>query len=359
MLRKTIKTITDYITYSASTIQQTDLPRDGVITRIDCEVQLTPSATLVGANLPMGIWHMIDTLRVVGSGGVQYVGMGSGELLGRILHQVNLLDFPGHSFAGPRNITAPNTTYVPIVFRLHFGSRPRTIFDHDNPFDLSAFIPAHRDSSLKIEWGCPANSVVDGTVTVTSAIMKLTVYQVTGTEAEIKEEMARQGCDPTAPMYPLSSTESYSHTGTLSDLSKQFDVPCGNFLRRIGIMVEDATTVPVLASDEITRVGLLLPQTGERLVDRDFSSLLTGENPDGVMLLADEGGSVDTYRQAQTGIAILDLRPHSKDIERGLDLSSFKTGDVKLGVTIATYASGDKSYYWYDMLKQLSGNILG
>lgn len=357
MLRKTVKTITDYITYTASTIQQTDLPRDGVITRIDCEVQLTPSATLVGANLPMGIWHVIDTLRVVGSGGIQYVGMGSGELLGRMIHQFNLVDFPGHAFAGARNITAPNPTYVPIVFRLHFGSRPRSIYDHDNPFDLSAFIPAHRDSSLKIEWGCPANSVVDGTVTITSAVMKLTVYQVTGTEKEIMEEMAAQGCDPTAPMFPLSSTESYSHTGTISDLGKTFDVPTGNYLRRIGIMAEDATAVPVLATDEITRVGLILPQTGERLIDVDFSGLLAANNPDGIMLLADEGSTTDTYRQAQTGIAILDLRPHW-NIEKGFNLTNFKTGDVKLGVTVNTYAAGDKSYLFYDMLSQLKGSIL-
>jgi hypothetical protein len=359
MLKKVIKTQVASIAWVASTIQQADLPRDGVITRIDLEVQITPSATLVGANIPMGVWHMIDTLRVVGGGGMQYVGMGSGKLLGRMIHAFNSMDFPGQSFLGPRNITAPNPTYVPAVFRLHFGSRPRTIFDHDNPFDLSAFIPAHKESSLKVEWGCPANSVLDAAVTITSAVMKITVYQVLGTELEIAEEMASQGCDPMSPVVPQSSVESYNHTGTLSDLSKQFDVPGGNYLRRIGIMADDATATPVLATDEITRVGLIMAQTNERLIDVDFSGLLAGNNPDGVMLLTNEGGAaVDTYRQAQPGIGILDMRPHW-NIERGWNLTGKKAGDVKLGATIGTYVDGDKSYVFYDMLAKLALPIMG
>lgn len=356
-MKKIKKTEIGSLTYSASTQQTADVPRDGVITRIDCEVQVTPSATMVGANLPMGIWHVIDTLRLVGGGGKQYVGLGSGELLGRIIHALNQSDFPEKPFVGARNLTAPNTTYVPVVFRLHFGSRPRDMYGRDNPFDLSAFIPAHRESSLKMEWGCPANSVMDGTVTISAATMKMTVYQILGTSQEIRDEIARQGLDPDSPMTPVSSTESYNHTGTISDLGKQFDIPMGNFLRRIAIMAEDATAVPVLAMDEITRVGLLLPQSGERIIDVDFSSLVTGQMPGGTMQLADEGASVDTYVQNQNGIAILDLRPHGFR-DYGMDTRLLKNGDVKLGVTIGSYASGDKSYIHYDQLEKLTGPIM-
>jgi len=356
-MRKIKKTEIGTLTYGASTVVNADVPRDGVITRIDVEVQVTPSATLVGANLPMGIWHVIDTLRLVGGGGKQYVGMGSGELLGRIIHAHNQYDFPGLPFVGARDLTAPNTTFVPVVFRLHFGSRPRDNYGRDNPFDLSAFLPAHRESSLKMEWGCPANSVVDGTVTITSATMKMTIYQILGTSAEILDEMARQGLDPSMPMSPVSSVESYAHTGAISDLGKQFDIPMGNFLRRITIMAEDATTVPVLSMDEITRVGIILPQSGERIVDMDFSSLVTGQMPGGAMLLADEGGAVDTYLQTQKGIGIIDLRQHGYR-EFGMDTRNLKNGDVKLGVTVGTYAAGDKSYIHYDQLEKISGAIM-
>lgn len=356
-MRKIKKTEVGTLTYSASTVQNADVPRDGVITRIDLEVQVTPSATLVSANLPMGIWHIIDTLRLVGGGGKQYVGMGSGELLGRMIHGLNQYDFPAIPFVGARDIAAPNTTFVPVVFRLHFGSRPHDNYGRDNPFDLSAFVPAHRESSLKMEWGCPANSVVDGTVTVSSATMKMTVYQILGTNQEILDEMVRQGLDPSMPLSPVSSVESYAHTGTISDLGKQFDVPMGNFLRRIAIMAEDATSVPLLAMDEITRVGLILPQSGERIVDVDFSSLVTGQMPGGAMLLADEGGTTDTYLQSQKGIGIIDLRQHGWR-DHGMDTRALKNGDVKLGVTINTYSSGDKSYVHYDQLEKLNGAIM-
>lgn len=356
-MKKIKKTEIGTLAYSASSQVPADVPRDGVITRIDCEVQVTPSATMVGANLPMGIWHIIDTLRLVGGGGKQYIGMGSGELLGRLIHGLNQFDFPGMPFVGARDLTAPNTTFVPVVFRLHFGSRPRDMYGRDNPFDLSAFVPAHRESSLKMEWGCPANSVMDGTVTISAATMKMTVYQILGSSQEIRDEMARQGLDPDSPMSPVSSTESYNHTGAISDLGKQFDIPTGNFLRRIAIMAEDATTVPVLAMDEITRVGLLLPQSGERIVDVDFSSLVTGQMPGGAMLLADEGASVDTYLQTQKGIAILDLRAHGYR-DYGMDTRALKNGDVKLGVTIGTYTSGDKSYIHYDQLEKIVGALM-
>lgn len=357
MLKKVKRTQTKYLTYAASTVVSEDLPRDGVITRIDAEVQVTPSATLVGANLPMGIWHIIDTLRLVGGGGMEYVGMGSGSLLGRMIHGFNQYDFPELPFVGARDITAPNTTFVPVMFRLHFGSKPKNAFGRDNPFDLSAFVPAHRESSLRMEWGCPANTVIDGTVTITSAVMKLTVYMLLGTEQEIREEMVAQGLDPNSPMSPISSVESYVHTGTKSDLGQQFDCPMGGFLRRVGILAQDATAVPVMSMDEITRVGLILAQLNERLIDVDFSALVTGQMPFGAMLLADEGGAVDTYLQTQKGIGILDLRQHGNALY-GMDCRNLKNGDVKLGVTIATYGAGDDSFYFYDRLAKINGPIM-
>lgn len=357
-MKKIVKTQTKTLTYSASTTQSESVERDGVITRIDAEVQVTPSATLVAANLPMGIFHVINTLRLVGGGGTNYFGMGAGELMGRMIHGINRIDYPWLPFVGPRDVTGPNQTFVPVVFRMHFGSRP-TLYGRDNPFDLSAFVPAKRESSLRMEWGCPANSVVDGTVTISSATMKLTIYEILGSDAEIREEMVRQGLDPANPMYPISSAEQYTHTGTKSDLSAQFDVPMDGWLRRIGIMAQDATTVPLLANDEITRVGLIKSDVNERLIDIDFSGLVTGQMPNAAMELADEGSTTDTYLQALKGIGVLDLRQFGESALYGLDCRNKKNGTLKLGMTIGTYASGDDSFVWYDRLSKLNGAIMG
>ena len=114
--------------------------------------------------------------------------------------------------------------------------------------------------------------------------------------------------------------------------------------------------MPLGADDEVTRVGLILPFTGERLVDMDWPSLVYGEMPADSMVVDDEISAAGYLYAPHAGLAVLDLRRHG-DADYGLDLRGQATGAVKLGVTIGSYASGDDSFYFYDQVQPIAGQI--
>ncbi len=329
-------------TWAASSLISQDIKASGAITRIDLQVVLTPSATVAGAIQPQGYWRMINALTLKGNGGVNYVSMGD-QQIGRMLHTLNLNDklLPGVGHF-------PHSTPVTFHYVLHFGSRPFDQAGRPNPFDLSAFVPAFDDTGLKLDWLTDAAAGIDDTVTVTSAIMYATIYEVLGTKADILAEMRRQGVRQA--MVPSSSYFSYAHTGTFSDVSKDLDVPAGAYMRRIAIMAHDETaTRPVLKDDEVTEVALKLPVGNQRVFHDSFPAMVYTQGVNQDLLVADDATTGGAQGVAP-GIATLDLRQQA-DPDYGLDLRNFKTGDIKLGVTIGSYAAGDDSFYWFDQLR--------
>lgn len=350
---KVIQTQTKKLTWAASTDVQEDISASGAITRIVLKANINGSATVAGAIQPDGLWRVIQNLKITGSGGKNYLGM-SGEQMGRLLHLLNSYDFP---MVAPLHDILSDPTYA--IFILHFGSRPQDMFGRDNPFDLSAFIPAWDETELKLTWTTTANDVVDDTVTLASGDMEATIYEVLGTEAEIREEMIRQGVGlyPAGgggllPMglVPVSSTKAYAHDADYSDLSSEHNVPTGAYMRRIVLLVQDDTgTRPVRADDEVTRVGIKLPVGNRRLVDLDWRTLVYSQGRAQDLMVADDGVTGAVMATA-AGFGIIDLRQFG-DPDLGLNLLPYKGGDVKLGMTIANYASGDDTMIFYDQLE--------
>lgn len=329
-------------TWAASSTVSQDIKAAGAITRIVLRINLTPSGSIAAALVPDGLFRIIQALTLKGSGGVSYFSMGA-EQIGRMLHLLNQYDRTVRSVGHE-----PLSTVNDLVFVLHFGSRPQDEYGRDNPFDLSAFVPGFDDPQLTLDWLTTANNVMDGSVTISSATMYATVYEVLGTAAEIRAEMARQRVRQSMVAY--SSYEQFAHAATISDLGKEFNVPTSGYLRRIAIMAQDDTsTRPLRADDEITEVGLVLPVGSQRLIKDDFVSLVLqqGMLQSGLVTnQATTGGAL----AVGPGFGVMDLRQHG-DPDYGLDLRPYKSGDVKLGVTIGTYAAGDDSFYWYDCVK--------
>ncbi len=326
---------------ASSTVGQ-DINASGAITRIVLRLRLTFSGAAAAAIQEDGTWRAIETLTLRGNGGVNYFSMGD-QQIGRMIHLLNLNDKvlpgPGHT-----NMATTNDW----IFVLHFGSRPFDQYGRPNPFDLSAFVPAFDDNGLRLDWLTGAAAVPDDTVTISSATMTATIFEVLGTKAEIMAEMRRQGVRQ--PMVPSSSYFSYAHTGNFSDVSRELDVPAGAFLRRIAILAQDDTaTRPLRADDEITEVALKLPVGNQRVFFDDFPSMIyqQGTIQD---LLVDDNATTGGAICVGQGFATMDLREQA-DPDYGLDLRQFKSGDVKLGVTVANYAAGDDSFYWFDQVR--------
>lgn len=329
-------------TWAASSVVSGDVKATGALTRIVLRFHMTPSATMAAAMQEQGLWRAIQTLKLVGNGGVNYFSMGDMQI-GRMLRCLNMNDkvAPG--------ITQPISTPNDVLLVLHFGSRPFDQYGRDNPFDLSAFVPAFDDSGLKIEWGTTANDVMDDAVTISSGTLYATLYEVLGTKLDIMREMHRQGVRH--PMVPTSSYYSYAHTGTFSDVSKELDVPCGAYLRRIAIMCQDDTaTRPLLADDEVTEVALKLPVGNQRIFFDDWPAMVQGQQRGPQNGLVDDAGTTGGAVALGAGFATVDCRQLAHP-DYGLDLRNMKTGDIKLGVTIGSYAAGDDSFYWFDQVR--------
>lgn len=333
----------------------TDVEKEGVLTRLDVTVELTPSAAITTVQ-PDGLFRLIQNLRVLG-GGKTFINLPSDDAAmgGTLMHYLNVKDriVPvGHQEGA---VVAPMRTYVPVSWTFHMGTRPMNQWGQENPFDMSALIPALGLTSLRSEWVTAGNDVVDDGITITSAVMRFTTFHIVGTDEELRQEMADQGVVippklrgprgqlPTA-MVPVWETEVFQHTATASDYSERRNLPVGGYLARIAIAEQDATaTRSVRASDQVTGVAVILH--GEEIV-KSFVDHWMNRNGPGSVLEVDHAAP-DFGMQAVSGILIKDLRPHGNP-DYGLDLTNIQAGAAKLGLTITAYTAGDDSLILYE-----------
>mgnify|MGYP001588478626 CR=1 FL=1 len=225
-MRKITVEQTDTATWAADTTIRTAIEREGLLTHVDFIADITPSASLDGTNQPDALFRMVQNIRIQGGSQV-YVNLPAddGALGGSLLHYKSMYDgySLGHSDGG---ITAPQITSVPMVFPIHFGSRPKDMYGRDNPYDMTCFIPAGNESQLNAEWITSGNDVLDDITTVTSAVGRFVLHRLIGTEAELKAEMRRQNVNlPQEPgitgMYPVWSAVVHANAATTTDFDAE------------------------------------------------------------------------------------------------------------------------------------------
>ncbi|KKN50490.1 hypothetical protein LCGC14_0632150 [marine sediment metagenome] len=335
------KKLVETLTYSAGNDVQVDLPTEGIITRIAIEMAITASGASAAALSVAGLWRAIQNIKITGGGGKSYFSM-TGKQMGMMLHHVNLTDFPGRSW---REIVATTQTVAAI---LHFGSRQRDVYGRDNPYDLTAAIPAQDETNLKLTWTCAASDdSIDDTNTISSGTMRITVHEVLGQSTE-------------GLMIPISSSESYDPGSTKSDLQGERDIPTGNYVRRIVIMALDATAGssggPDLKDDQVTEIGIKLVRENRRLIEVRAKALeLFNPLWDG-MQVVDTPNTLSPHNFTG-GLYVLDLRQIDHP-DYGLDTRRMNTGDVKLALTIGAYAAGETEHIWYDQVQAYAGRGL-
>ncbi len=349
-------------TWASAATVQTDLLRNGPITRIEATVEVTPSATLAGANQPNGLLSVIQNL-TVGAGGQTYFPLPadtSGGRAGVLLHYLNQWD--GFGLGHTRGqITNPSRTYNPMTFILHAGSRRRKPNGDDNPFDLSAFIPASKLGRLTAQWVATTNDAMDSTVTISSAVIRYAVDQVLASnEAELRAEMASQGV--LAAMQPSWDAERYAQTATATSYSDRRSIPVGGYIRRIALgSFDDTATRPVRAQDEVTGISIELPREG-RYLYRGFVDSHLAHLPPGSFLVANDGATIFQLN-APEGIYVVDLRNHTTHnnpmgADYGVDARAYGRGDILLGFTITTNTSGDHTLILYERYVEIQGPLL-
>ena len=357
-MRKRHETQTDTGVYAASSSGiAINVPKIGVITRIALTAEITPSATLDGANQPDGIFRIIQNIRLVGGNGTYFVLPGdAGGQGGVLLHYMNRKHMGVTGHVGG-DVSAPSATFVPVSFYLHPGSRPNW-GGKDNPFDMTALIPASHESQLRLEWVTGPNTLLDDTVTISSAVLRITNYFITGTDAELRNEMRKQRVTlPAFPggqasaLIPAWQTLTYGPTAAHSDYSLEHSIPGGGFLRGITILNQDATaTRPARADDQVTGVKIIMPDGDHIKIHVEH---LIAMQDIGTVLTADDAVS-DFLAHAPGGIIMLDFRAHGNS-DYGFNMEG--VGDAKLGLTVNQYAAGDDQLILYDKLKPYFGRL--
>ena len=367
-MKKIERTQTDTLTYVASSAGIAgDVEKIGALTRVVATVELVPSAALGGTNQPDGIWRLLSNLRILGGSNTYFTLPGGADGHGgTLLHYLNGVDHGGMMGVSRGTILAPQRTYTPVTFVLHPGSRPR-MWGRENPFDLTAFIPAGAESQLRVEWATLANTVLDDVTLITSAVMRFNLHYVEGTHSEIQQEMARQGVQlpltylqdggerPITGMMPSWTSEVISPTATATEYSNERNIPTGYYMKRISVLSNDDTAAPraLRAQDEVT--GIRVHIDGQEVV-KSFVDGWTGMlGPVSVDEVDD--AALDFGNHAGFGVHMKDLRPHG-NADYGLNLRNVNNGAARLGFTITTNATGDDILILYEGYKPYYG-LLG
>lgn len=370
---KRARTQTETITWSASGEPEINLVKDGIITHVDVVLELTPSASMAADGSVDALARTVTNFTIKG-GEQTFFGLPP-QQGGRLLHYMNKQMYPGMVFHGLGAITAPLHTYIPFLLRFHCGSRPYDAHGEQNPFDLTAFINGPQQSSLRIAWRTGANNVMDPTITLASAVARITVYEVLGTPAEIMAEMQQQGIrvgsggimnsrgEALGFFSPRWNSFVLTPTAAAADYSYEHDIPTGGFLRGVYILAQNDTAIeagagsnPLRAADEVTGIAIKMAGRGGELVKVFSDALNLGWTPVSSNLILDAGAAatvnVDFNLAAAHGFYPLNLKKYGQTTrDYGIDMRPpIGVGDFKLGLTITEYASGDDFLVTYDQV---------
>ena len=332
---------------ASSDLTPVDLPREGLITEIGIRAAIT-TAALTATAVADGMRRVIQNLKIQGDGGHTYLGL-SGEQAPRLLNFLNECE---HACALQDSLMPEvgDTDMGHISWVFHPGSNPK------DPFDLSAVIPARALSTLQLLLTTTANTVIDAAAAIASGYYYYWINEVLGAPV------------PAGIMTPLGSTLTWPNDANYSDYSKDIDVPGGAWLRRIIVLCQDETaTVPVRKDDQVTGVKLKLPRTASSQIEATIQDLklLTAKRYglSGFSMLAALGAVTtrpgwEVEKVLPAGLFIIDLRDYFNPIW-GADLTTFQTGDVKLGLTVENRAAGDDTIIYWDQLKPVEAQYVG
>ena len=345
-MEKVSKRVVSTGTWAASAdLTPIDLPREGLITEIGFSADIT-TAALTATAVADGMKRVIQNLKVQGDGGRTYLGL-SGQQTARLLNFLNECEH-ACAFQDDNMPEVGDTALGKFNWVFHPGSNPK------DPFDMSVVIPARALSTLQILLTTTANSVIDAAAAIASGTYRYWINEVL--EVPV----------PKGIMTPLGSTLVYAHDANYSDYSKDIDVPGGAWLRRIIMLIQDAAT-PDRADDEVTGIKLKLPRKAMSQIELLISDLklmtakrygLSGYSMNAALGAVTTRPGWEVDKVIPKGLVIIDLRDYFHPIY-GANLTTYQTGDVKLGLTIENYTAGDDTLIYWDQLMPVDGALVG
>ncbi len=184
----------------------------------------------------------------------------------------------------------------------------------NDPVDKTVVIPAIDLPSLglNLTWGS-ATSIGTG-YTVTAATLYWTI-----TEILLQRGETIQSVVPGGVAYPRMNATSDVLTAAYGNLSKTYDLPTGDILAWIMVMVNGGTSL-ARCNNFVTEMGINFAREAQTIYKTTFQ--------DETMLTRQRFGLQNDYK----GVAFLPLSIVSND-ELGFNLQGYNIGEAKLGFT--------------------------
>lgn len=307
-----------------------DLPKDLLITNVRVNAAMT--ATLTATAQVDAPKRALNTLEIVGDS-KNFLSLSGGTQLGRLLALLNQCDTQAATLNQNTDVgaTAFQQSYV-----FHPGHFPR------DRFDMSCYIPARALSQLVARIGSPVAAAPDAAGNFTAGTYSIEVDGVQGV--------------PISPgsFYPAPLVQAYPHTAITAALAQKFDAPTGGYLRRIVIMTDDNTAVPLRSDAQVTAFQVELPKDSKNLITHSINALkfvtaqrygVVGDaQPLALGALATTRPGYNGAMHMPIGFGIIDLRDYFDPV-LGMNLRAAQQGDAKLAMTIAV-ATGTTYIYW-------------
>ncbi len=280
---------------------------------------------------------------------------------------------------GPRRPVpiADSLTTVEMFFMyvFHFGVapfriNPATGMLEDNPWDLTGGIPPTGTGNLTLGGAYAANSAMGTNVTITDGDIEVHLFGVQPEPGDAPAMYLPQAV-------PVWSQQTITPTATSTGLATQSNVPAGDFLHSILLMMTNGTNAPrddnVLNSLEVFNTldnrsilrynisGAVADYQTAEMVSQFGSRLYLGTAPsDNVTTFNDgiaSGGTAGTLTingpAKDSGLVSLPLHQFAKRGHPlyGIDMRGANSGDLRLnyGVNDATGITMDAAYRRYQL----------
>jgi len=301
-------TMTDTLSWSASAKQVLGIPRQGYITDLNLYIKITYE-TSSGSNAVHedNLANILSSIRIA-TAGRDFYNVNDGRLalyLARMQYQDQVKN------QTPITTASQTGQIADLLIPIHLGLQPY------NVMDKTVVIPAVDLPSLDLEvtWG--AATALNGTgYTVTAATLYLTYTEMLLQRGETINQII-----PAGIFIPRMNAQKKAVSADYTNLSLETDVPVGDILSWMLVMVEGSTSLR--NQNLVTEVGFKFPKEAQTPYRTNF--------PDETFLTRKRWALSHDY----DGVTFLPLSLISGK-EMGYDLSGYQVGDAKIAYTVVT-----------------------
>lgn len=302
---KNVYPITDSLDFTASTTKNIDIPQSGYITELSFLFTIRVTAAGGASANNDALARLINAARLTASGAKNYFDISDG----RQWYYWQFFNYEGQ-ISGDSLPSAGSSSDVTLALKIHWGLNP--YMDTDRTIILPS--PELQNIKMELDWGSASDLGTGYTISASDSKAEVTVTELALESGELRESVWP------SLLSPRFQARELAISATATNLGKEDDVPVGDVLyQTTGIILDSSGD---RTNSNVTEIGVKFPKERRTPFKRKFNEL--------------RAYSRTKFRTTSTvtGVYMLPWEVIT-DKEKGIDLRTAQTGDVKLGHTVA------------------------